>query len=189
MGTRNPAELDYSGEALPAQNDALRELDELLDRAAEARLELARAKRAVEEAEKQRKWIEETLLPDHVKSMGLVEGTTIAGRHFKLDEKVYASLPVEDRDRLDRGCAWLEEHGHGGVIKSKLTASLGKGETELAEQAAGTLRALGVDADLRKEVNHQTLSKLVRELLAQGRDVPRELLGVYDKAVVRVRTK
>lgn len=75
--------------------------------------------------------------------------------------------------------AWLTDRGHGSIIKSEVKADLGKADAEQVQAAVNALSAVNVQPQVKKGVAWQTLGALVRELLANGEEVPLDILGVH----------
>ena len=84
---------------------------------------------------------------------------------------------------------WLVENGHGGVIKNQVSVSLDRGDDSRANDLVVDLRARGFDVEAKKDVNHQTLSALVREVMAEGKIVPRENFNLYDMKIAKLTRK
>ena len=133
--------------------------------------------------------LETDLIPSLMASAGGIDKFTLEdGTSIAIKDELYASIT---QARQLEAFAWLEEHGHGDVIKNEMKFALGRGPnadvaaTMLTAQAA----ALGIDAYSRKRAIHPgTLAALIREQLGEGVEVPKETFGVHQqrRAVIKL---
>ena len=122
------------------------------------------------------KQIVERDIPGLLDMNGLESVTTLDGLKVGVKEDIRASIPKALRELAH---AWLEEHGHGDVIKTKVVTEFGRGEMENARALAAEIEETTNKTVLIDESVHaQTLGALVRELLREGSEVPQDLLGV-----------
>ena len=109
------------------------------------------------------------------------------GTEIKLGDFLYASIKKANEPAA---FAWLETNGLADIIKDELKIMLGRGDVA-ASRAQGLLaacEALGIDAFSRKRgVHASTLQATLKEQLAKGVDVPKDLFGVYQetRAVIK----
>jgi hypothetical protein len=152
--------------------DDLQRADEEVERLEE---ELKKAKAAARE-------LREVKIPERMEDMEVEELTTKSGVKVKIEEKVSASPKKDDRESA---WDWLEDNGHGALVKRQAIFAFGKGEDE--EKAAREMIA-GASRPGRFErgVHPSTLSSWVREQLEEGTEIPMELLGV--RRVRRAKT-
>lgn len=98
-------------------------------------------------------------------------------------------------ERREAGFSWLEEEGHGGVIKTRVEILFGREEVEEAKKLMEMLRQMpggnSREITMDKSVHWGTLTSLVRELVERGEEVPLEKLGavVGRRAAVKQRKK
>jgi len=166
------------------ENDILRKL-RLMIRAQFAFQELAEQ---LESYAKAVKSISEELackkLPEIMDQAELDEFTLAGGRKVCLEEKIHASLKKEDREE---GCAELEKRGFATLVKRTISVPFTTRQHKLADKVVGAIkRALGpgitVEIEDEKAVHHATLSKWVREQLADGEEFSTDdmkLFGVH----------
>ena len=108
------------------------------------------------------------------------------GRTITVQEKIRTSV---SGDRKPRAMQWLEDNGHGAIVKRRMTIDLSKDQEELAEKIRDALEALD-EAVLFKEdknVAWQTLDAFVKEQLTDGVDIPLELFGVYHQKIAKIK--
>lgn len=136
--------------------------------------------------------IETDLIPSLMASAGGIEKFTLAdGTSITLKDEMSAGVTVANQQAA---FAWLEEHGHGDIIKDALTLNLGRGEVAKLRAAALIIAAEqnGVDDYVRKSAIHPgTLKALIKEQLAEGVDVPKETFSVFQqrRAVIKLAKK
>jgi hypothetical protein len=146
---------------------------------AEANLEAAKLKL---------KNLVEREIPDHMVTMRLSECKLADKTKITIDRKIRASLPALKDDPTKRAAAieWLAANGHGGVIKNHVGVDLSRGEDARADELRVELEARGFEVEAVKDVHHTTLSKLVRELLEDGAEVPRDKINVFDQKIAKI---
>ena len=169
--------MDFSGAKRPVATDSvLKELSEFVGRWKQLTDEYddleARAKLVADEI----KQIVERDIPNLLDTNGLESVTTLNGLKVVVKEDIRASI---SKDRKYDAHRWLEEHGHGDIIKTKLTTEFGREELAKARTVAHQLEELsGKPAFIDETVHPQTLGALVRELIRDGAECPMETLGV-----------
>ena len=184
---------DYGTDAVPDDASiaqAFAELDRLTLRA-----ERASEVRKQAEAELQRcKQAEEQLLhrdiPELLARMRLDECTTASGIGVKIKREIKAALPGHDRVAARSGALrWLVEQGHGGVIKNLVAVTLDRGEDNRADELVVDLNTRGYTVEAKKDVHASTLGALVRELVAEGKIIPRDLFNLFDMRIAKLTRK
>jgi hypothetical protein len=149
----------------------------------EDRLELIKA-RIVE--------IEQKELVDLFSECGISAITLEAeGNHpaYTLERKPYyhANIPEESRDSA---ATWLEETGHGDLLRSVVTISLGKKEVKTVRRIEKMLRNMGVEYSTKFGVPWNTLTAWVRERVEKYNEVlPLDLLGAKVGEIVKLKLK
>ena len=184
---------DYGADADPDQEVVARafaDLDKLTLQA--ERLTVQR--KQVEDQLQKLKQAEEQLLnkdiPELLGRMRLDECTTASGISVKVKREIKASLPGHERVEARMGALrWLIEHGHGGVIKNQVSVALERGEDTRADDLVVELRTKGFEVEAKKDVHASTLGALVRELVANGTIVPRDLFNLFDMRLAKLSRK
>jgi len=154
--------------------------------------------RSMQEREKE---IAESRLPELLDELGYTELKLSNGRRLEMGSKVFASIPTEAgisrmksaldqsiaQRRRDAALAWLRANGLGDLIKNEVSVNFSRGLEQEAQELAAELNVRGLQAGLDSTVNTQTLSAQVKELLANGEDVPFETLGITVVRTVKVK--
>lgn len=134
-------------------------------------------------AERARVFREETI-PSAMQELGLAQLKLDTGETITVKQDVYASVPRENRDRAYQ---WLEDHGHGGLIKLTVATAFGRKESDEAVELYNKLAAEGVNPTLQQTVAPQTLKAFLREQIAAGEDVPLDLFGARPVWTTKVK--
>ena len=175
----NPATSEYGDDSAIATPtvEAFKRLDELIREMAEAeRASEESAAKAKKDAEIVRRY-EEELIPAAMDAIGQKECTTLSGRHIKVVEDMSHSLAAE---RKEEGFRWLEENGHGGIIRQELVVNLAKGQNDLAARVIELLQKSHPNLNLsqRRDVAPATLKSLLKTLMQSGVLVPLETFKI-----------
>jgi len=196
-----PDHLDYGADAPSAQPADPAKLARVKDLASEfhrLKGEVADHEAAAKTAKSRRSELERRDLPAAMEETGL-DLAHFPDLDFTVEIKDFAeaglraSWPETEKQRAYR---LLESSGNGDIIKRQIVIELDRDEGELAEAILFMLRsvrfvprgeteAVEMRVDDRAEqkiaVNANSLSKLVRELLAEGKLTPemREAWGVW----------
>lgn len=82
---------------------------------------------------------------------------------------------------------WLDSNGFGGLIKTRIALSLGRGQREEAVALRDSIAKTHPEVELKEEVHPQTLKAFVKEQLSHGAPVPMDLFNVhpYSKATIK----
>jgi len=171
------AEIDFVADATKpiAAPDTLRAITETGKRMLKGLAVVADLEERLKTAKAALREIQETQLPDLMESVGLSEIRLDTGQIIKVERIISASLTEAKRPD---GIKWLQDHGHGGVVKMETTVSLPKGKT-IPGTLLHKLEALGAEVVVKETVHHSTLKALVKELFDSGVEVPLDTLGVY----------
>lgn len=161
----------------------LSEVSALCSYLAEADRNVDEAERVLSQLKERARELREESIPMAMTELGLEELKLDTGEKITIKQDVYASIPVAQRATA---YAWLEDHGHGGLIKTKVEILFGKGEMEEAKALLETLQGDGLEPTLNREVNSQTLKAWLREMLSNGESVPLETFGARPVSVAKV---
>lgn len=132
--------------------------------------------------------ISEKELPALMDEIGMEEFVTTSGLKISVREKIRAKIPEA---RNAEAILWLEENGHGGLVKRLFTVEFDRDEMDWAKdferECAQRERPLRLK---RKEgVHGNTLSAFVKEQLADGENLPLGLLGVFRQRFAKITRK
>jgi hypothetical protein len=149
---------------------------------------------ALELKKKQRQEIENELLPNAMTEAGVTSFVTKTGRSVKIDEVINGSIPAistieklrgEERAAAEKRRAEafrIVGEKWPGLIKTEVSVSLGKGETEVASQMVELLRKeFGVAPTVDESIHHASLNSHFKQLKDDGKlgEIPPEPFALY----------
>lgn len=186
-------QFDYGADADPDQEVVARSFADLDKLTLTAERLTEQRKRAEDQLQKLKQAEEQLLnkdIPELLGKMRLDECTTASGIQVKVKREIKASLPGHERFGARMGALrWLVEHGHGGVIKNQVSIALDRGDDSRADALVVDLRAKGFAVEAKKDVNHMTLGALMREQVAEGKIIPRDLFNMFDMRIAKLTRK
>ncbi len=130
-----------------------------------------------------RRELEERDIPNALNEAGVSEFTTLEG--LKVSTKfIVGSIPI---DRKEEAFEWLDNHGHGSIIKRGVQVAFDKGSEAAAESAAEAMRGMGLEPKITLNVHAQTFMSFAREQIQKGTVLPLDKWGVFygTKAVIK----
>lgn len=183
------SDVDYSQYEADASEvigseDILAQITRATRELAEAREDVTAAEAALKAAQDRVRQIEEFRLPELMREAGQTMLKTIDGATVELTETLHASIPAAN---LSQALAWLIEHGQASIIKRDLRLQFGKNEEDKADRALALILEGGFTPQDKQSVHPQTLAAVLRELVAEGVDVPMELLGAHVRSFAKVK--
>jgi len=184
---------DYGTDAIPDDASVARAFADLDRLTLQAERLTEQRKKAEEQLDKIKKAEEQLLnkdIPELLAKMRLDECVTASGVQVKVKREIKVSLPGHERVEARMGALrWLVDHGHGGVIKNQVSVALDRGEDTRADDLIVKLRAEGFEVEAKKDVHAATLSALFRELVADGKIVPRDKFNYFDMRIAKLTRK
>lgn len=166
------------------QPKELPEITKLAEKQHKLQKEVTSLEDGLKSKEAELKQVQEYQLPDAMANAGLSTYGTETGIKVKIEDKVQASLKVENRPA---GFAWLEDNGYGHLIKTKVVINFDRGELEDANDLVADLRKEGHVANIERKVEPMTLMSFIKEQLELGRDIPLEIFSVYKHRSAKVK--
>lgn len=164
--------------------DILEQITQLAVTQLALQAQLAATEDLVKQIKERLRQVQEVDLPMAMAEAGISAFTLEDGSSITIRDEVTASIPAKSKGEA---YAWLDAHGFGDLIKTQVAAQFGRGELEEAREIAGFLVSQGVAAEVNQTIHPQTLKAWVREQLAEGRDIPLDLFGVFQstKAIIK----
>lgn len=165
---------DYGEPVAPPTDEELKNVAALAARQLELERAIADATTALEQLQAQHKHISQVELPETLEELGLSE--------FKLKDGSKVTIRTEwianiSKEHQAEAFEWLEEHGHGDLIKRDVTVQFGRGEGALAKVLLDYIdkQLSSQKCTDKRYVHYQTLRGFVRE---QAAVIPFETFGV-----------
>jgi hypothetical protein len=150
----------------------------------EAQADVASCEAMLKAAQERVRGLTEMTLPQLMDEAKQRELVTSDGWRVTRSEAVRAGISA---DNMPAAVAWLNAHGAGSIVKHEVTLRFGKGEEQRQAEALGVLREHHFAPSDKMSVHPQTLGALVREKLAEGVELPLELLGIYIQPIIRLK--
>lgn len=177
--------IDYEAETGSApDNTQLKLISELVAQQLDIEAAIAALDASLKEQNRRLRKVQESDLPQAMLAAGCKAYTTADGHSVTIKEDISASLA---EGKKGPAIAWLRENGHGDLVSEEVYVAFGRGQEEEADQVASLIAQEGYTPTRRTNVNTATLKSLIRELRANGTDVPLETLGAYEwqKAIIK----
>jgi hypothetical protein len=116
------------------------------------------------------------------------ETKTEDGIKVEIKETLRASIAQGDMEQQAKAFKWLEDQGHGHLIKQEFNILFGKSEEKWAKQFEGQLkrRKKPLNAKRKKSVHHGTLAAFLTEQLKKGVEVPLPLFNGFLQTFAKV---
>jgi hypothetical protein len=131
----------------------------------------------------QRDSVSERQIPDLMDQFDLSEFTLRNGTRIEIKKTLRHSVP---RDKMPAAIQWLEENGHGDIVKRSVGVPFSVGQEEEARRLESELREKFGFASVDTKVEPSTLKSLLNELLEGGQSVPLDLFGAFEQRTTKV---
>ncbi len=147
------------------------------------------------------KELEDRDIPTAMDEVGIANFRTTTGAEVEVKQIVSGTVPTvggierakpAERTILEKrrefSLGWIESHGHGGIIKTEVALTFGKGQLDDAMRATKLLRDVGFLPTMERNVHPSTFVAWVKELLQAGKQLPTEEMGLYvgPRAIIRL---
>lgn len=171
----DPFDVDYGADATDAPvGPTAEQLADLNERAiylARLQARIARGEELLKQWKAEEKQKREVELPDAMIQAGALQIPLTDGGAASIETVVVADVLKANRDRW---YDWLEENGHGSIVKKLVAVSFGRGEKPLADELADyVLRHFpNRPVEFVRKVETQTQLKFIREMYARGEVLP-----------------
>jgi hypothetical protein len=124
------------------------------------------------------------LIPD---AMGHLTQIKVGEGMFKatvtVEDVIRANVKVENRAQA---YSWLDEKGHGDLIKSEVKVGFSRAQLDDARQLEQELKDQGFSAELKQDIHWATLNAFVKEQLNKGMEFP-EFIGIFQGKTTKVK--
>jgi hypothetical protein len=161
-------------------------LSQLADQLFEAESDVARLQGELRNAQARVQQLSEFTIPELMDELEMAEFKTKSGLSITVKEKLSAKkLTQAHQAALD----WLRQNGQAGLIKTLVAVPFSAGSENDADALVEELAGEGFIATKNMEVHHSSLASAIKSMLADGIEVPMELLGGYQRRVANIETK
>lgn len=158
-------------------DDALSTLAGLVADLHIAETDVLRKEKELKDAQTHARDLAEQQIPECMHEIGLAEFKTTEGVKIELKNSLRVTPKKENRMAV---LDWLEELGHGALIKRTVSVAFNRDQESEAESLLTYLSAeRGFQARTDRKIEAATLRKFVADRLRDGVELPMELLGVF----------
>lgn len=128
--------------------------------------------------------LSEEIFPAKMFELGVAAFTLKDGSKITVKPFYQASISEEKRDQAHR---WLEENGHGSLIKALVAVEFGKDSKEDQTKAFTLLAEAGFMPTKKESVHSSTLKAFVKEQMESGKVLPDSIsTHVGNKTTVQI---
>jgi hypothetical protein len=177
---------DYEYETTEATPDVLIELSNLGDELDAAQTHIADLMRKLKKAQEAETNLREVVIPEAMGNIQMRRFETANGVEVVIEDVISAKIAG---CRKSKAFAWLEAHGHGGMIRRKVTTEFNKEQEKAAAALTKELKGKYPLVTVEKAVHAGTLKKWVKGMIKDGEKFPRALFGVFVKQVAKIEKK
>lgn len=181
---------------------ALKEVSALVSQWDKDGDEIEKAELYIRVRKERRRQIEEETLPAAMSEAGITTFKTATGRSVVIDEVVRGNIPaissVEKAKGTEKAALmsrrttaidYVRSHWPG-LIKTELSVSLGKDQTELADRIAEVIRKdFELDPTIDETIHPASLNSHFKELKSDGRlgEIPVEPFSLYVGPIAKIK--
>lgn len=164
--------------------DKLQKLVILCNRLAEMQAHASEQEEIAKQAKANARMVAEQMIPTLMEEIGVEKLTLPDGRDVSVSTAYRATANRPDQFK------WLEDHGHGSIIKKKVEVTLDNDVPErVVEDLLSKITEEGYDeVKVAKAVPWNTLSAFVKEDIEGGAgEVPLDLFKVFIQDIAKVK--
>ena len=141
---------------------------------------------SLKSTQKELKTLSEEDIPALLSEVGLSEITLTNGKKISTSAYYYGRITEHNQQEAFE---WLQNNGHGDIIKNVVSVSFGRDEDVNAEKLLSNLQDNGYTTNGKKWVEPMTLKAFIREQVESGNDLPLETFNVYEGQKTRIINK
>lgn len=137
---------------------------------------IASAEKDLADLNESYKEISERLLPDAMAEAGVNAFELTDGSKITVKPFYGASITADNQTPCH---TWLEENGHGALIKKGISVDLEKGDNLNFQAVTESLNDLGISYKVKEGVHNGSLVAFIKEQMEAGADFPSALFKVF----------
>jgi len=141
------------------------------------------------------KELSEVSIPEKMKELGLKEFVTHDGDKVSINGFYTAYIPTlkacakdpELATRRENAMRWLEENGHGTLIKNEVSVKFDKSDHAKSKELYDELLKKGLVVSMNESVNPRSLQSTINDLKSNDVQVDDDLFKVYFKNETKIK--
>lgn len=127
-----------------------------------------------------RRVVEDTI-PTLLSESGLQGLTLRSGKTISIKKSYFASIPKKDPVKATAAFKWLFDNGYKDTVKRVIKAPIESSREETFSELEDYMAENNIQFDLTRDINAQTLKKIVKETMEEGKDIPMDVFGIFVK--------
>ncbi len=170
---------DYSGHddgPNVNESDILGRISTLADKMHQLDKDIAKSEQKTKNLKAQHDQIAIEQLPELFLQVGMEELRTRSGLPLKLKNKVHTNI---SKGRKPAAIAWLDLHGHGGMVKRSVIIDFNKTEDEKVKRLLKLIGKGWSQNRTELDVHGSTVKAFVVRQLAEGKKIPFDVFGIH----------
>lgn len=179
----------------PPDNDKLAVIRGKLAEARDLEMEVEKLTDRLKDAKRDLNILLTKTLPDmfqeaQIKVLGLeAEGNT-PEYVATLSPFYSAGIPTSwDEAKRRKAFDWLDENGHGDLIKTRVEVDFAREKRDEANEAIAALNDLGLDPEVKEAVHQATLTAWLKEQVEDGNTPPLDVIGGVVGKTIKLKRK
>lgn len=155
---------------LPIEDSQLSDLSSLCDEQLKLETRIEDGEKLLKQLKERHKILSENLIPDRMDQLGLKSISLSNGAKVTVKPYYYGKI------LSPAGYEWLDQHGHGGIIKTVVQKSFSRDKRDEAVTFAKEN-----NLELVETVHHSTMAAFVKEIYSdpENERLPENLFSVY----------
>ena len=141
------------------------------------------------------KELSEVSIPEKMKELGLKEFVTHDGDKVSINSFYTAYIPTlkacakdpELATRRENAMRWLEDNGHGTLIKNEVSVKFDKSDHAKSKELYDELLKKGLVVSMNESVNPRSLQSTINDLKSNDVQVDDELFKVFYKNETKIK--
>jgi len=175
-------EMEADAQGMHVDDQQLKAVADMAQKLEHVRKEEEQKQAELKEIQERERQLSQVDIPEKLEEIGMEEFTLSDGSKVSVKDEVKLSIPKAPEKRQS-AFRFLRDAGLGSLIKEKVEVS------ENAEQAEEVLKQAGVDYKVNEDAHTGAVKSALKELEAEGQDVPWSDLGGYKYKQTKVEHK
>lgn len=179
---------EFTGDKIEPGANMLARISGLASDQAHAAARVERLTEELKQAKETFRHISENQMPLLMEEAQVDSFTTKDGLKIEIKEAIRGSIPKATQVEAFK---WLEDNGHGRLIKREFKIDFGKDDDKWADKFERDCakRKKPLNLKRKKSVHPQTLLSFVKGQLEEGVPIPMDTFGVYRQNFAKVTVK